>query len=102
MEYFAQGYYLTHPPATFPTCRLCVSPLLGIPALLAATVYEIKLTWESLDDLDQLYSDMGMADETPDDVMHSVCHPSLPDAGSVWDGVVDKSGEWWGDLVEAV
>ena len=77
-------------------------PLLGIPILLAATAYEIKLACESLDDLDQLYTDMGMADETPVDVMHSVCDPELPDAGKVWDGVVDKSGEWWDGLVGAV
>jgi hypothetical protein len=77
-------------------------PLLGIPILLAATAYEIKLACENLDDLDQLYSDMGMAEETPDDVMHSVCNPELPDTGEVWDGVVEKSGEWWEGLVEAV
>ena len=77
-------------------------PLLGIPMLLAATAYEIKLACENLDDLDQLYSDMGMADETPDDVMHSVCHPTMPEVGKVWDGVVEKSGEWWGELVEAM
>jgi len=77
-------------------------PLLGIPILLAATAYEIKLACENLDDLDQLYSDMGMADETPDGVMHSVCDPQLPDAGEVWDGVVEKSGEWWESLVEAL
>ena len=69
-------------------------PLLGIPVLLAATAYEIKLACENLDDLDQLYSDMGMTDETPDDVMHSACHPTMPEAGNVWDGVVEKSGEW--------
>jgi len=77
-------------------------PLLGIPILLAATAYEIKLACKNLDDLDQLYSNMGMADETPDDVMHSVCNPTLPDAGKVWGGVVEKSGEWWESLVEAV
>ena len=36
-------------------------------------------------------SELGMADETPDDVMHSVCDPGLPDAGKVWDGVVELS-----------
>lgn len=46
-------------------------PLLGIPILLAAPAYEIKLACENLDDLYQLYADMGMGDETPDDVMHS-------------------------------
>jgi hypothetical protein len=73
-------------------------PLLGIPILLAATAYEIKLACENLDDLDRLYSDMGMADEMPDDVMHRVCNPELPDAGEVWGGLVEKSGEWWGDV----
>ena len=53
-------------------------PLLGIPILLAATAYEITLACENLDDLNQLYSDMAMADKTPDDVMHSVCYPKLP------------------------
>ncbi len=77
-------------------------PLLGIPILLAATAYEIKLACENLDDLDQLYLDMGMADETPDDVMHSVCNPALLDPGEVWGGVVEKSGEWWGALLNAV
>jgi len=43
-----------------------------------------------------------MTDETPDDAMHSVCHPTMREAGQVWDGVVEKSGEWWGELVEAV
>jgi hypothetical protein len=65
---------------------------LGIPILLAATAYEIKLACENLDDLDQLYSDMGMEDETPDGVMHSICHPTMPDAGNVWDGVVGGVG----------
>jgi len=35
-----------------------------------------------------------MVDENPDDVLHSVCDPALPDAGEGWDGVVGKSGEW--------
>ena len=42
----------------------------------------------------ELYSDLGMAGEIPDDAVHSVCDPELPDAGVVWDGVVEKSGEW--------
>ena len=45
---------------------------------------------------------MGMADETPDDVMHSVCDLQLPDAGDVWDGVVDQVDRWWEELVEAM
>jgi hypothetical protein len=30
-----------------------------------------------------------MADEVLEDAMHSACDPDLPDAGEVWDGVVD-------------
>ena len=69
-------------------------PFFGISLLLAGTGYELYEACQSIQDLDQLYSDMGMADETPDDVLRSVCSPSLPDAGDIWDGVVDKSGEW--------
>jgi hypothetical protein len=43
-----------------------------------------------------------MADEVPEDAMHSVCDPELPDGDETWDGVVEKSGEWWESLVEAV
>jgi hypothetical protein len=45
---------------------------------------------------------MSMADETPDDVMHIVCHSTMPDASNVGDGVVEKSRDWWEELVEAV
>jgi hypothetical protein len=62
--------------------------------LIADTGYELYAACETITDLDQLYAELGMADETPDDVMHSVCDPQLPDAGEVWDGVVEKSGEW--------
>jgi hypothetical protein len=33
---------------------------------------------------------MGMVDETPEDVMHRVCDPELPDTREVW-GDVEKS-----------
>ena len=69
-------------------------PFLGVAVLIADTGYELYAACETVSDLDQLYSDLGMLDETPDDVMHSVCDPKLPDARDVWDGVVEKSGEW--------
>ena len=62
--------------------------------LIADTGYELYAACETVKDLDQLYSDLGMADETPGDVMQSVCDPGLPDAGEVWGRVVVKSGEW--------
>jgi hypothetical protein len=65
-------------------------PVSGIGILIADTGYELYATCETIRDLDQLYVDLGMAD----DVMHSVCDPALPDAGDVWGGIVEKSGEW--------
>ena len=59
-------------------------PFLGVAVLIADTVYELYAACETITDLDQLYSDLEMVDETQDDVMHSVCDPELPDAGEVW------------------
>lgn len=70
--------------------------------LIADTGYELYAACETVTDLDQLYSDLGMAGESTEDVMHSVCQPQLPGAGEVWGGVVERSGEWWESLVEAV
>jgi len=69
-------------------------PFIGVAVLIADTGYELYAACETVTELDQLYVDLGMEGETPDDVMHSVCDPELPDAGDVWDGVVAKSGEW--------
>ncbi len=69
-------------------------PFLGITVLIADTGYELYAACETVRELDQLYSELGMPDEAPDDAMHSVCDPELPNAGEVWGGVVEKSGEW--------
>jgi hypothetical protein len=42
-------------------------------------------------DLDRLSEDMGMADETTDDAMHSVCEPELQDTGEVWGWTYEPS-----------
>ena len=64
-------------------------PFFGITLLLAGTAYELYEACNSIQDLDLLYADMGMEDETPDDVLRSVCSPVMPDAGDIWDGVVE-------------
>jgi len=69
-------------------------PFIGVAVLIADTGYELYAACETVKDLDQLYSDFGMEDEVPDGALYSVCNPTLPDAGEVWDGVVEKSGEW--------
>jgi hypothetical protein len=51
---------------------------IGIGILIADTGYELYAACETVKDMDQLYSELGMADETTDDVMHSVCDPELP------------------------
>jgi len=60
----------------------------GVAVLMADTGYELYAACETITDLDQLYADLGMAGETPDDAMHSVCDQKLPEAGEVWGGVV--------------
>ena len=62
-------------------------PFLGVAVLIADTGYELYAACETITDLNQLYEDLGIANETPDDAMHSVC-------GEVWSEVVEKSGEW--------
>ena len=52
-------------------------PFIGLSVLIAGTLYELKAACESMGDLDELYSDLGMADEVSDDVLHSVCNPGL-------------------------
>ena len=69
-------------------------PFIGVALLIADTSYELYAACETIRDLDLLYSELRMADETPDDVMHSVCHPTMPDAGNVWGGVVEDVDEW--------
>ncbi len=75
-------------------------PFLGVAVLIADTGYELYAACETITDLDRLYMEMGTADEIPDDAIHSVCDPDLPDARGVWGGVVEKSGEWL-DLARA-
>ncbi len=53
-------------------------PFIGVAVLIADTGYELCAACETVKDLDQLYLDLGMADGTPGDVMHSVCDPELP------------------------
>ena len=45
--------------------------------LIAATAYEIKLVCENLDDLDELYRELGM-EAVDGGLMADVCHPELP------------------------
>jgi hypothetical protein len=53
-------------------------PFLGVAVLIADTGYELYAACETVTDLDQLYSDLGMDDETSDDALHSVCNPGHP------------------------
>jgi hypothetical protein len=64
-------------------------PFIGVAVLIADTGYELYAACETVRDLDQLYSELGMADEATGDVMHSVCDPELPETVEVWGGVVE-------------
>jgi hypothetical protein len=78
------------------------TPFIGVAVLIAETGYELYAACETVKDLDKLYSDLGVADEVPDDAMSGVCDPELPDAGDVWGGVVENMDQWWESLVEGV
>jgi hypothetical protein len=51
------------------------TPFIGVAVIIADTGYELYAACETERDLVQLYSDLGMADEVQEDVMHSVCDP---------------------------
>jgi len=70
-------------------------PFIGVAVLIADTSYELYAACQNLRDLDQLYLDLEMSDEIPDDAIHAACYPQIPDATEVWAGVVEKSGQWW-------
>jgi hypothetical protein len=53
-------------------------PFIGVAVLIADTGYELYEACESIRDLDELYGELGMAEDVPDDVMHSACDPKLP------------------------
>ena len=75
----------------FQSALLCTNQSFPIIAPILQSLFSPVATDSHLV---ELYSDLGMAGEISDDIMHSVCDPELPDAGEVWDGVVEKSGEW--------
>ena len=65
-------------------------PLIRAAVLIADTGYELYPACETARDLDQLYVDLGMAEEMPDSAMQGVCDPELPESGDVWGGVIEN------------
>jgi len=76
-------------------------PFIGATLLIAGTSYELYAACESIQDLDELYADMGMPDETPSDILHSVCNPSWSAAGNFWDDTIETGERWWSIVYEA-
>ncbi len=77
-------------------------PFLGVAVLIADTGYELYAACETMNDLDQLYADLGIADTVPEETIYGVCDPQLPDAAGVWNGVVEQSGDWLDAAREAM
>jgi hypothetical protein len=50
-------------------------PFIGVAVIIADTGYELYAAFETVRDLDELYVDLGMADEVREDARHSVCDP---------------------------
>ena len=59
-------------------------PFIGLAVLIADTGYELYAARETVRELDQLYGELGVVNETPDDVMHSMCNPDLPETGPLF------------------
>lgn len=59
-------------------------PFIGVAVIIADTGYELYAACETVRELDQLYEDLGMEEEIPGDVMHSVCDPELPEISTHW------------------
>ena len=77
-------------------------PLLGITLLISGTAYELYESCNSLKDLDRLYVDMDITDDTPDDVLNSVCNPSLPDANEIWNDTLNNAEIWFDELYKSL
>ena len=77
-------------------------PFIGVAVLIADTGYELYAACETVRNLDQLYADLGMEDETLEDVMRSVCDPESQDAIDVWGGVIENMDQWLESLVDSV
>lgn len=77
-------------------------PFIGVAVLIADTGYELYAACETVRDLDHLYSQLGMDEEAPENMMRSVCDPDLPRPGEVWGGVVENMDQWWESLMQAV
>jgi len=69
-------------------------PLVGIAVLISDTAYELYAACETLNDLDTLYRELGVAQPTSEDAVQSVCNPKLPDAQHVWEGVLESGNDW--------
>ena len=52
-------------------------PFIGVAVLIADTGYELYAACETVSDLDQLYSDLGMAEEVPGDMVRGFSSPLL-------------------------
>ena len=59
-------------------------PFIGVSVLVAGTAYELYAACESLRDLEELYAELDLAEEVPEDVMASICDPALPTVSDFW------------------
>ncbi len=77
-------------------------PFIGIGVLIADTSYELYAACETIRDLDQLYADLGMPDQSPEDAIRTACNPDLPSAEEVWADVLRQSEAWWQSVADAL
>ena len=59
-------------------------PYIGVAAIVAGTAYELYAMCQTLEDLDQLYSELGIASDVPPDTMESICARASQLSSSTW------------------
>jgi hypothetical protein len=77
-------------------------PFIGVAVLIADTGYELYAACETVRDLNELYTKLGLEEEVPDDVLNTTCNPPLPDPDQVWSDVTGRIDQWWEELLGAV
>jgi hypothetical protein len=77
-------------------------PFVGVAVLIADTGYDLYEACQTIKDLDELYSELGVVEDLPDESVHAVCNPNLPDPSQVWADVMGSIDQWRESLLEAL
>ncbi len=70
-------------------------PYLGIAVLITGTAYELYEACQSIQDLEELYGELGLDEAPSEDAVTAACDPQLPSATAVWESVKGETDAWY-------